>query len=100
MSPRAPDDPRTDDPRLGEARQRADALAHQVGATLAGLGDRVPEDLHARAKALIVDTEKALSNDAPRERLRLLASRLEELRRVLPAVAGGEGSELRGGASG
>jgi hypothetical protein len=68
-----------------------------VQSALSRLGDRVPEDVRARAKALIVDTEKALSSDAPRERLRLLASRLEEIRKVLPAVAGGEGSELWGG---
>jgi|GEM_PF-1784403 len=84
--------------RLGEARQRADALALQLESALRGLGDRVPEDVRSRAAALIVDTQKALSTGAQRDRLRLLASRLEEVRRVLPAVAGGAGSELWGGA--
>ena len=90
---RTEDDPR----RRGEARQRADALAVQVESTLRELGGRVPEDVGARATALIVDTQKALSADAPRERLQLLASRLEEIRKVLPAVSGGAGSELWGG---
>ena len=83
--------------RLGEARLRADALAFQVESTLRTLGRRVPDDVRSRTAALIVDTQKALSTGAQRDRLRLLASRLEEVWRVLPAVSGGAGTELWGG---
>jgi hypothetical protein len=97
MSPNREATDREDLHRLGEARQRADALALQVESTLRALGRRVPEDVRTRAAALIVDTQKALSAGAQRDRLRLLASRLEEVRRILPAVAGGAGTELWGG---
>ena len=83
--------------RLGEARLRADALSLQVESTLRTLGRRVPDDVRSRTRALIVDTQKALSAGAQRDRLRLLASRLEEVWRVLPAVSGGAGTELWGG---
>ena len=89
----APEAPR----ELREARQRADALAYQVESTLRTHRARVPEDVRTRAEALIVDTQKALTAEAPRERLQILASRLEELRKLLPAVAGGAGNELRAG---
>ena len=97
MSLNEPMTDRNDQHRLGEARQRADALSFQVETTLRTLGHRVPDDVRTRTKALIVDTQKALSAGAQRDRLRLLASRLEEMRRILPAVAGGAGTELWGG---
>lgn len=81
--------------RLAETRLRADALGLQVESTLRELGDRVPEDVRSRARALIVDTQKAINAGAAQGRLGLLASRLEEVRRVLPAVSGGVGNELR-----
>lgn len=100
MTTNGPGSPGNERARTGEARQRADALAVQLESALRSLGARVPEDVRARAEALVVDTQKALGADASRERLRLLASRLEEVRRVLVASAGAAGTELWGGRRG
>lgn len=97
MSTNGPESPGDDSALIGEARQRADALAVQLESALRSLAGRVPEDVRARAEALVVDTQKALAAAASRERLRLLGSRLEEVRRVLVATAGAAGTELWGG---
>ncbi len=97
MSTNGPGSPGDEAARTGEARQRADALAVQLESALRTLADRVPDDVRARAEALVVDTQKALIAEASKGRLRLLASRLEEVRRVLVATAGAAGTELWGG---
>jgi len=97
MTTNGPESPGDENARTGEARQRADALAVQMESALRTLGARVPDDVRARAEALVVDTQKALAAEASRERIRLLGSRLEEVRRVLVATAGAAGTELWGG---
>jgi molecular chaperone DnaK len=68
---------------LVEARNKAETIAHQVEKTLEDLGDKVPTHEKARCTALIADVREAVKGEAPIEKLRSLASDLEQAAHAL-----------------
>jgi molecular chaperone DnaK len=66
-----------------DLRNQADTLAYQLERTLSDMGDRVPPHDKARAEQLLADVRAALKDNAPVERLRTLASDLEQMLHML-----------------
>jgi molecular chaperone DnaK len=70
-----------------EQRNQVDSLAYQVERQLGELGARVPVHTKARAEQLIADARAAVKDQASIERLRPLASDLEQMIHSLGAAA-------------
>jgi molecular chaperone DnaK len=85
-----------------DARNELDSAAYQVERRLTDLGDAVPVHEKARAETLVSDARQALSNDdTPVDRLRSLASELQQVFHSLGAVrAGGGGADESSGDEG
>jgi molecular chaperone DnaK len=79
-----------------DQRNQADALAYQVERTLHELGDQVPLHDKARAEQLVADTRAALKSQAPVDRIRALASDLEQMVHMLRAGAGQQAGAATG----
>jgi molecular chaperone DnaK len=85
---------RAEDARLREqvdARNELDGIAYQVERRLGELGDAAPVHVKARAEMLVGDARQAIKEQAPTERLRSLASELEQVYRGLEATPGAAG---------
>jgi molecular chaperone DnaK len=81
---------RTEDLRLREqidARNELDSAAYQLERRLGELGDRVATHEKARAEMLVADARKAISEEAPAERLRSLTSELQQVYHSIGAAA-------------
>jgi molecular chaperone DnaK len=70
-----------------DQRNHVDALAYQVERTLVEMGDRAPVHEKVRAEQLVAEARTALKENAPMERLRTLASDLEQMVHSLGASA-------------
>jgi molecular chaperone DnaK len=92
-----------------DARNHADAIAHQVERQISELGDRVPANERARAEAMINEAREMVKNQSPDiARLRQLSSDLQQLASGLASAAytraaaggaqgpGGQGPQERG----
>jgi molecular chaperone DnaK len=80
---------RDEDRRLREltdARNALDAAAYQVERQLADLGNSVPVHEKARADTLVADSRQALKDNAPLDRLRDLATELQQVYHSLGAT--------------
>ena len=80
---------RDEDQRLREltdARNALDAAAYQVERLLADLGDSVPVHEKARADTLVADARQALKDTVPLDRLRDLATELQQVYHSLGAA--------------
>ena len=62
-----------------EQRNHVDSLAYQVERRLGELSERLPVHTKARAEQLVADAQAAVKDQAPMERLRTLASDLEQM---------------------
>jgi molecular chaperone DnaK len=86
---------REEDRRLREltdARNELDSAAYQVERRLAELGESAAAHETARAEMLVADARKAISEEAPLDRLRSLTSELQQVYHSLqPAASGGAG---------
>lgn len=83
-----------------EARNNADSLAYQVERSLKDLGDKVPVHEKARAEQLISEIRQAVKEQAPIDRVRQLASDLQQVAHSLAAQAYQQASSAAtGGAS-
>jgi molecular chaperone DnaK len=86
---------REEDRRLREltdARNELDSTAYQVERRLAELGESAAAHERARAEMLVADARKAISEEAPLDRLRSLTSELQQVYHSLqPAASGGAG---------
>jgi molecular chaperone DnaK len=95
---------------LIEARNASDSLAYQVERAIKDMGDRAPEHERARAESLINEIRGAIKDDSVGvERLRQLASDLQQLSHSLAsaaysqesgAAAAGAGAAAGGGQTG
>jgi len=86
---------------LVEARNTADSLAYSVERTIKDMGDRVPPHERARAESLINDIRTALKDEStPLDRLRQLASDLQQVSHSLSSVAYSQASAAGAGAAG
>ncbi|MHB8188260.1 MAG: molecular chaperone DnaK [Dermatophilaceae bacterium] len=91
---------------LIDARNQLDAAAYQVERQLSELGDSVAEHDRARAQMLVTDARHAVTEQAPLDRLRSIASELQQIFHGLSATAaqgpgannGGPGSRGTSGA--
>jgi molecular chaperone DnaK len=72
---------------LADLRNQVDGLAYRVERTLGEMGDRAPLHAKARAETMVADARTALNNHADKERLRTLASDLEQMVHSLNAAA-------------
>ncbi|MGZ4643774.1 MAG: molecular chaperone DnaK [Blastococcus sp.] len=95
---------RSEDARLRQqvdARNELDSVAYQVDRRLAELGEAVPPHEKARADMLVADARQAVKDpDTPVERLRSLASELQQLFHALGAAASSPASGGPGGGPG
>jgi molecular chaperone DnaK len=94
---------RGEDARLRElvdARNALDTAAYQLERRLAELGDSAPAHERARAEMLITDARQALKEETPLDRLRSLASELQQAYHGLGVggPAGSNGQPDGGGA--
>ena len=83
---------REEDRRLREltdARNELDSAAYQVERRLTELGEGAAAHERARAEMLVADARKAISEEAPLDRLRSLASELQQVYHSLRPAAGG-----------
>ncbi|RLV65097.1 molecular chaperone DnaK [Streptomyces sp. CBMAI 2042] len=71
-----------------DARNELDAVAYQVEKRLAELGDAAPAHERARAEMLISDARAAVKEEAGVERVRPLASELQQIHAGLAAQPG------------
>ncbi|MFJ6934400.1 molecular chaperone DnaK [Streptomyces sp. NPDC101132] len=71
-----------------DARNELDAVAYQVEKRLAELGDAAPAHERARAEMLVADARAAVKEEAGVERVRPLASELQQLLAGLAAHRG------------
>ncbi|WP_062434738.1 molecular chaperone DnaK [Herbidospora daliensis] len=81
---------RADDVALREAvdaRNELDSIAYQVERRLSELGDAVPVHEKARAEQLIAEARQAIKEEAPADRLRILAGELQQVFHALGAGA-------------
>jgi molecular chaperone DnaK len=81
---------RTEDLRLREqidARNELDSAAYQLERRLNEAGDNAPSHERARAEMLITGARKAISENAPLERLRTLTGELQQAYHSLGAAA-------------
>jgi molecular chaperone DnaK len=77
---------------LTDARNELDSAAYQVERRLAELGESAAAHERARADMLVADARKAISEEAPLDRLRSLTSELQQVYHSLqPAASGGAG---------
>lgn len=72
---------------LTEARNALDAAAYQVERLVGELGGSVSVHEKARADTLVADARQALKDDAPLDRLRDLATELQQVYHSLGATA-------------
>ena len=82
---------RDEDRRLREltdARNELDSAAYQVERRLTELGDAAAAHEKARAEMLVADARKAISEEAPLDRLRSLTSELQQLYHSLQPASG------------
>jgi molecular chaperone DnaK len=70
-----------------EARNEGDSLAYQTERMLHDLGDKVPVHEKARCEQMIADIRQAIKEEAPVERMRRLASDLQQAAHGLSAAA-------------
>src|ERR671916_1068036 len=70
-----------------DLRNHVDSLAYRVERMLSEMGDRVPLHEKARAEQMVADARSALNNNAATDRLRTLASDLEQMAHSLSASA-------------
>ncbi|MFC6079795.1 molecular chaperone DnaK [Sphaerisporangium aureirubrum] len=99
---------RAEDARVREAidaRNVLDSAAYQVERRLAELGDSLPVHEKARAEQLVADARQAITEEAPVERLRDLASELRQVDQSLattrpPEEAAREGHAEAGARTG
>lgn len=76
--------------RTVEARNALDSAAYQVERRVAELGDSVAPHDRARAEMLVADARKAVTEEAPMDRLQSLTSELQQvLYGLQPAPSGG-----------
>jgi molecular chaperone DnaK len=73
---------------LTDARNELDSAAYQVERRLAELGEGAAAHEKARAEMLVADARKAISEEAPLDRLRSLTSELQQVYHGLQAAAG------------
>jgi molecular chaperone DnaK len=91
---------RTEDTHLREmidARNELDSIAYQVEKRLQELGDKVPAHEKARAEMLVGDARQAIKEEAPVERLRTLATELQQVYYGLAAAGAQEAAPGRPG---
>jgi molecular chaperone DnaK len=69
-----------------DLRNHVDSLAYRVERMLSEMGDRVPLHEKARAEQIVADARSALNNNAATDRLRTLASDLEQMAHSLSAL--------------
>lgn len=69
-----------------DVRNQVDTLAYRVERTLADMGTTLPVHQKARAEQMVTDARAALQGNAPAERLRSLASDLEQMVHSLGAT--------------
>jgi molecular chaperone DnaK len=87
---------RAEDARLRQlidARNEVDTVAYQVERRLRELGDAVPAHEKARAEVLVSEARQAIKDDSPLDRLRSLAS---ELQQVYHSIGAGGGRPASG----
>jgi molecular chaperone DnaK len=72
---------------LVDLRNQVDSLAYRVERTLREMGDRAPLHAKARAEQIVADARTALRDNAAKDRLRTLASDLEQMVHSLSAAA-------------
>ena len=70
-----------------DQRNQVDTLAYRVERLLGEMGDRVPVHEKARAEQLVAEAQTALKDHAAMDRLRTLASDLEQMVHSLGATA-------------
>jgi molecular chaperone DnaK len=70
---------------LADLRNQVDSLAYRVERTLGDMGDRAPLHAKARAEQMLAEARTALNNNADKDRLRTLASDLEQMVHSLSA---------------
>jgi molecular chaperone DnaK len=70
-----------------DARNELDSLAYQVERRVGEVGDRAPSNEVARARMLVDEARQATKEDAPLDRLRTLASDLQQILQSLSAAA-------------
>jgi molecular chaperone DnaK len=88
-----------------DARNELDSLAYRAEQLLNELQDRLPVHDKARAEQLVADARSAIEQQAGLDRVRPLASDLQQIIQALPAAAaatagagaGGTGGEQAGG---
>jgi molecular chaperone DnaK len=73
---------------LTDARNELDSAAYQVERRLTELGDAAAAHEKARAEMLVADARKAISEEAPLDRLRSLTSELQQLYHSLQPASG------------
>jgi molecular chaperone DnaK len=84
---------RAEDARLRseiDARNELDAVAYQVERQLNELGDQVPLHDKARAEGLVADARRAVSEQAPVDRVRALTGELQQMYHGLGASRPGD----------
>ncbi|GIJ64997.1 molecular chaperone DnaK [Virgisporangium aurantiacum] len=94
---------RDEDARLRaqvEARNELDSIAYQVERRLNELGDRVAVHEKARAEMLVSEARQALKDDTPVDRLRSMASELQQVYHGLAAAGGAAGGAAPGQSGG
>jgi len=86
-----------------DARNELDALAHRAEQLVGELQDRLPVHEKARAEQVIADARQAIEQEAGLDRVRPLASDLQQLMQSLPSAAAasapGDGGAGGNGAS-
>jgi molecular chaperone DnaK len=87
---------------LTDARNELDSAAYLVERRLGELGENVAVHEKARADSLIADARKAISEEAPLDRIRTLTSELQQVYHSLGEAAPSSGptAESAGGAGG
>ncbi len=70
-----------------DLRNHVDSLAYRVERTLSEMGDSAPLHEKARAEQMVADARAALKDDASMDRMRTLASDLEQMVHSLGAAA-------------
>jgi molecular chaperone DnaK len=80
-----------------DQRNQVDTLAYRVEHSLGEMGDRVPVHEKARAEQLVAEARTALKDHAAMDRLRTLASDLEQMVHSLNATASRSAHSAAGG---
>ncbi|MGW8970526.1 molecular chaperone DnaK [Streptomyces platensis] len=74
-----------------DARNELDAVAYQVERRLTELGDTAPAHEKARAEMLVTDAREAVKEEAPLDKVRSLASELQQIHASLASHQAGAG---------